>query len=312
MLSPMLVPLDGTPESESALPMVRTLARCTGAEILLLRVVGDTTCHVAESEAVAQLEWTAAELRGDGLAVRTDVLRGDPAERIVEIACRIAGLVVMATREGRGLGRLLFGSVAERVVARSAVPVLLCQPGGRRPTRLRTLLVPVDGTEGDLAALEAAVGLADAAGAGLFLLHVVVPLYLYAPSNDPLGGISLNPYVEQDWDDAARHGAQAYVDGLVRLAGRLGVDAEGCAVPGPVADTIVGAAGWTRADLIVMSTHARTGAARALHGSVADAVVHAADHAVLLVHRDTPASRRSPAGWTPPAAPRADESTVSG
>jgi nucleotide-binding universal stress UspA family protein len=294
MLSRLLVPLDGTPESEGALPLARILARCTGAEILLLRVVAADASHAAESEAVAHLEWTAADLRGHDLAVRTDVLRGDPVGQVVAAARRIADLVVIATRERGGLARLLFGGVAERVVAAGQVPVLLCQPDGRRPTRLRTLLVPVDGTEGDLAALAAAVELADAAGAGLFLLHVVVPLQLYAPTRDPMGGIMLSPYVEQECDDAARHGAQAYVDGLVRLAGRRGVDAEGCAVPGPVAETIVGAAGWTRADLVVMSTRARAGLARALHGSVAGAVVRLGDHPVLLVHRAAPAARAAP------------------
>jgi nucleotide-binding universal stress UspA family protein len=283
MVSQLLVPLDGTPESEVALEPARALARSCGAEIVLLRVMPHSATHAEESEAVGHLEWTAAELRGRDVAVETEVRRGEPAEQIVAAACLGPGLVVMATHGRAGIGRVLFGSVAEQVVARSTVPVLLQRPGGRRVAAFETLLVPVDGTEADWDALGAALVLARATGARLFLLHVVLPLQMYAPSADPFLGVSATPYVEREWDETAQRGAQEYVEGLADVARRGGVKAEASAIPGPVVETIVDAAEWTHADLIVMRTHGRTGASRALHGSVADAVVRAVDRGVLMV-----------------------------
>jgi nucleotide-binding universal stress UspA family protein len=283
MFSQLLVPLDGTSESEVALEPACALARSSGAEIVLLRVMPGSASHAEETEAVGHLEWTAAELRTRDVAVGTEVRRGDPAEQIVDAACLGPRLVVMATHGRAGLGRVLFGSVAERVVAHSPVPVLLRRPGGRRLTVFETLLVPVDGTDADWDALGAALVLARATGARIFLLHVVLPLRLYAPSADPFLGLSATPYVEREWDETAQRGAQEYVEGLADVANRGGVKAEATAIPGPVVETIVDAAEWTHADLIVMSTHGRTGASRALHGSVADAVMRAVDRGVLMI-----------------------------
>ena len=283
MSSQLLVPLDGTPESEAALDPACALARSTGAEIVLLRVMSLSASHAEESEAVGHLEWSAAELRARDVAVGTEVRRGDAAEQIVEAAGRGPRVVVMATHGRAGLGRVLFGSVAERVVAHSLVPVLLRRPGGRRVAAFETLLVAVDGTDADWDALGAALVMARATGARLFLLHVVLPLQLYAPSADPFLGVSATPYVEREWDETARRGAQEYVEGMAEVAKRGGVKAEGSVIPGPVVETIVDAAGWTGADLIVMSTHGRTGPSRAIHGSVADAVMRAADRCVMLI-----------------------------
>ena len=281
--SRVLVPLDGTPESAIALEPACALARSSGAEIALLRVVPEAGSHAEGPLAVGYLEWTAAELRDEGFDARAEVRRGDAAEQIV-VAVAEAELLVMATHGRAGLSRVLFGSVAERVVAHSPVPVLLCRPGGSRLTVIERLLVAVDGTDGDWAALGAALEMARATGARLSLLHMVLPLQLYAPSADPFGGFSATPYVEREWDETARRGAQQYVEGLAEVARRGGVAAESRATTGPVVETIVDAAGRTAADLIVMSTHGRTGAARAIHGSVADAVMRAVDRGVLLVH----------------------------
>jgi nucleotide-binding universal stress UspA family protein len=128
----------------------------------------------------------------------------------------------------------------------------------------------------------------------MLLLHLVVPLYLYAPTADPFGAVLPGPHAEQEWDEAARRGARAHVDALAEQVVRLGVEAEGCALSGPVAETIVGAAEHARADVIVMSTHARTGPARAFYGSIAAAVVRGSGRPVLLVRRD--ASTWAPGG----------------
>ena len=132
-----------------------------------------------------------------------------------------------------------------------------------------------------------AVGLAEASGASLRLLHVVVPIpnYFY-------GAYAFNgeTYVDPAWDEEARLSAQTYVDGLaVRLrGGGLAVDTEVFIAPS-VANAIADVAEVRGVDLIVMSTEALTGAARAVLGSVADAVVRTARCPVLLLRREPPA-----------------------
>jgi nucleotide-binding universal stress UspA family protein len=95
--------------------------------------------------------------------------------------------------------------------------------------------------------------------------------------------------VDPAWDEEARLSAQTYVDGLAaRLrSGGLTVETEVCIAPS-VADAIADIAEARGIDLIVMSTEALTGAARAVLGSVADAVVRAARCPVLLLRREPP------------------------
>jgi nucleotide-binding universal stress UspA family protein len=288
MFTKLLVPLDGTPEAAVAVLPALTLARATGASVHLIRVsraaLGVPPVDEA-AEAELGLERVAAELAADGVAVGTQVRRGDPAEEIVaEARQRDADLIVMATHGRAGLGRAVIGSVAERVLAHAPVPVLVLRPGGHRMAHLRTLLVPLDATPGGAHALGAALGLARATGAGLVLLQVQLTAYAGDPA---LGGAAFT-YIDPAWDEEARQAAQGYVDRMAERLRRAGVVAEGRAILGDVAATIEATAEDVDADLIVMNTHALTGPARALLGSVADAVVRTSHRPVLLVRRDAP------------------------
>jgi nucleotide-binding universal stress UspA family protein len=101
---------------------------------------------------------------------------------------------------------------------------------------------------------------------------------MYAPD--------VGTYIDPLWDDESQASAQRYVDGLAARLQEAGVRAEGRALVGDVAATIAQTAAQVDADLIVMSTHALTGPARAVLGSVADEVVRIAHHPVLLVQRE--------------------------
>ena len=84
-----------------------------------------------------------------GLQVETCVRRGKPGtEIIVAAAEHHADLVIMTTHGRSGLARAFLGSVAQRVVATSPVPVLLLRPGGHLMSRLGVILVAVDGSLG--------------------------------------------------------------------------------------------------------------------------------------------------------------------
>jgi nucleotide-binding universal stress UspA family protein len=287
MFKKLLAPLDGSGESAVALPLARTLAKATGAEILLLRVIPEQLLGpepVAQAEAENSLAAIAKELAAAGVRVSTAVQAGaNPAAEIVTAAQRHgADLIVMATHGRAGLARAVLGSVAERVTAESPVPLVLLRPGGDRVAHLTTLLVPVDGSPGGSLALGLAVPLARPSGARIVLLDVVGSVLQYAGVM-AISTTALTP--DPAWDDEALAAARGYVERLAARLQQAGISAEGRALLGRTGETIVDTADAVGADLIVMSTHALTGPARTILGSTADEVVRTARRPVLLLRR---------------------------
>ena len=131
MFNSILVPLDGTAESNCALPVARTIARVSGGSITLVRA-----CVSGEDQAQVQAETTriAAELSGEQhLTVRVEVGSGDPVSEILtQATANRADLIVMRTHGRSGIERMVLGSVTQRVLGHCQVPVLLVRPGGRR------------------------------------------------------------------------------------------------------------------------------------------------------------------------------------
>ena len=133
MYKKILVPLDGSPVAEQILPEVKKLAKLTGAEIQLLRVVWahtlpgadptDKEIHVVQ-EAEKYLEDIQAGLEKEGFDASVHVRYGHDAGEILEHS-KLVDLLAMCTHGRTGLGRWTLGSVAERVVRHSGKPVLL-------------------------------------------------------------------------------------------------------------------------------------------------------------------------------------------
>src|SRR5689334_3082215 len=158
MFTNMLVPLDGTPLSNAALPLARTVAQATGGTTSLLRVIKPSD-DATRAQVTDDLKRIARELTVGEPPVRSVVREGeDIAHEIVEeIQQQSVDLVIMCTRGHAGLERAVLGSVTQDVLANSRVPIMLLRPGGRRTTHIRKLLVPVDGSPGGTLALGIAV-----------------------------------------------------------------------------------------------------------------------------------------------------------
>lgn len=128
----ILVPLDGSTLAEAVIPIVEALARAHQAELLLLRAIaGDSgPIEFEESEAESYLLRVSGQLQDRGLArVRWEVWPAKADHAIAEAATRNQVDLIAMTREGRtGLGRLLLGSVAERVLTAVTIPVVLWRP----------------------------------------------------------------------------------------------------------------------------------------------------------------------------------------
>jgi nucleotide-binding universal stress UspA family protein len=136
----ILVPLDGSRLAESALGEAIQLSGA-GATLVLLRAAEATRVPMADPtdaqvavvrEAEAYLEAIAQRARAAGAAqVETSVWYGAAGDAIVE-AARVRGidLIVMSSHGRSGLGRLVFGSVAETVLRGTTTPILLLRPSG--------------------------------------------------------------------------------------------------------------------------------------------------------------------------------------
>jgi len=140
----ILVPLDGSPLAERALPFAMALAQKFGSQIILLRAldipvatvppvypevslawVGEAREH-AHREAESYLEARLDELRQQGVEAKTLSRDGSPAEEVINTAtAEDVDLIVMSTHGRGGLARWTFGSVADKVARHGPCPVLL-------------------------------------------------------------------------------------------------------------------------------------------------------------------------------------------
>ncbi len=124
----LLVALDGSPLAEQALEPALALARLLEAPCTLLRVVEAHEIHQVQVEAEAYLKHLAGRLREQSLQVRSRVVvAGNVAEAIATEA-QAGDLIVLATHGRGGVRRLLLGSVADKVIRSSTVPVLVYRP----------------------------------------------------------------------------------------------------------------------------------------------------------------------------------------
>ncbi|HEY7295654.1 MAG TPA: universal stress protein [Dehalococcoidia bacterium] len=128
----ILVPLDGSPLAEVALPVAERLAKRLTATIVLVSVAPPPESAAQTAEArdllIRQLEPAVERLRGLPVEERLELL-GEPAEGIVQVAREEdVAMIVMATHGRSGLSDLVQGSTAEAVLRRSPVPVTLVRP----------------------------------------------------------------------------------------------------------------------------------------------------------------------------------------
>lgn len=136
----VLVALDGSPSAEAVLRFLLEIAGPLDMTVALLRVLEPVPPVVIEGtrhmvvedvesrrrDAEEYLAPIAAELRKQGVDVSFQVRRGRPAEEILAAAREgHVDLIAMATHGRTGLGRLLFGSVAEAVLRHAPVPVFM-------------------------------------------------------------------------------------------------------------------------------------------------------------------------------------------
>ena len=275
----ILVPLDGSKETEAILPEIQRLATLQDRVHLLHVVppvhapVGLSVQHVLGflDQALAYLQITRTKWLPDQRGL--DLVRaGDPAQEILGAALeKNVNLIAMATRGRSGLQRFLLGSVASEIVRKSQLPVLLARPDLRILARpIQKILLAVEGTEAPADLLETVKSLAGTAKADIILFHAVPPVQDPAPQWAPPVPLSIL--------NGPGHRLQELADRLEQQ----GYAAWPVVCQGPPVEEILGHAARLDVDLIAMATHARTGLERIFEGSVAEGVLKHAACPVLL------------------------------
>jgi nucleotide-binding universal stress UspA family protein len=300
MIATILVPLDGSPFAEAALPSAQWIASRTGARLHLFHAHQPVPVFVGVAEALASapspdpgaikqernyLEDTAKRLGSvGGGAVVTDFAEGPAGAEIVEEAVRIgADLIVMATHGRGALGRLWLGSVADHVVRHAGVPILLIRPQapntpGDAP-EIRSIVVPIDLSAVSRTILDPVIEFARLAKARVTLLYVVERFFQTMEPGVPYP-IPQDPGIAE----LQRADAKCMLENAARALREQGIDVSTRVViatnaAAGVLDTLE----KPGHDLVALATHGAGGIRRLLLGSVAEQVIKGASKRVLVV-----------------------------
>lgn len=299
MFSRIMVPLDGSPLAEAVLPYATLLAKACSAQIDLVSVLDTGGLHAepqhqatidqvaerAQLEAETYLNDVTNRLEAQKLTVQSNVLLGRPAETLASYAeSSGADLIAMSTHGRSGIGRWLIGSVTDRVLHLSSIPMLIIRPAETAPAaepRIGTILVPLDGSNLSESALPYARDLARRLRARVVLVQAL------EQALGAVGDLASEPMlidVTADAEAAAKHRLSGIADGL--RAGNL--ICEVIVLTGQPAASIVELASHQSDGMIVMTSHGRSGLGRAFLGSVTDRVVQGSRGPVLVIRPPQP------------------------
>jgi nucleotide-binding universal stress UspA family protein len=292
----ILVPLDGSALAKHALRYARALVGVSGSITLLqvlrtpepirdaagIEIVPAEIAREWTAKAAHEyLEKTADHLRSSfssPITVDTVISTGDIAEEILNTATKTHATSIVMSSHARGaVGRAAFGSVADRVARTATIPVVIVNPDqnvtGQDIPSLRRLIVPLDGSERSRGALGVAQSLAQHLSASLYLVHVIDTFSSYMA----VSGMPVSPSLVEEWYAEARR----ELDDAVRSVSNQGVTVTSDIFQGNTVQNLCDIA--RPGDLIVMTSHGRSGFTRWLLGSVAEKLVRVAPVPVCLV-----------------------------
>jgi len=289
MFERILIPLDGSALAESVLIHARRLLSPNDGELLLLQVVTLPPSTEADAGEPLDLLWARAteylqnvsgRLSSEGFRVRSRVVEGFPANQILSVAKRDkATLIAMSTHGRTGLSRWVFGSVTEKVLRASPIPVLAIPsflgiggdavPREARELPFRKILAPIAAEELSLEILTPLAEFARRFGSTVRLLHVCEGPECAVPTHEMRLAFERLRKEKVPVEPLLQRG-----DPAVRIL-------ETCREEG--------------ADLIAMTTHGRSGVSRWVMGSVAEKVLWASNVPLLVVRPVQKRARVRPA-----------------
>ena len=304
----MLVPLDGSPLAEVVLPYARALASRFNLDLALIYVADkrdskslllpqayvDRTADTIRREVAQDRRKRSGDIQGTRVAkVSGEVSVGSPAEEILRHAdANDIDLILMATHGRSGISRWVMGSVADRVLRSSRIPVLLAR--ARIPQDIAnnewpsTILVPLDGSGLSELVLPHVVALAKQPNARttevtlLMTCELVVPRFPSPESVAGWGEIAAKDMMK------SKNSARKYLARIEKQLNDSGVKVGSQVLDGQPAEEIIHYASKKAFSLIAMTTHGSSGLSRWAYGSVAEKVLLAASSPMLLVRPAPP------------------------
>jgi len=303
MYSQVVILLDGSELAEGVLPHVLEVIRGRKSRVHLLSVApltrgispavpdGRLTTisaqdegHYVERELEGYLRTVASKLEPVAAEVRVNVRFGRPADEILTFVGDVeADLIAMSTHGRSGIGRWVFGSVANQVLRGTACPVLLVRAGQAQSCiPYQRILVPLDGSELAEQIVPYVKALVRSSHTRVFLVSVLttgiadrtVALLTSYPPGLQLATTALHHAEVQ---------LQSYLRSVAAVLREVGAVVHTAVRQGSPADEILAYADEVEADLISMTTHGFSGSSRWVYGNVAGKVLQGACNPVLLV-----------------------------
>ncbi len=302
MFKHLLIPLDGSPLSELALPAAVYLAKTLNAEVTLLHLIehnAPAEVHHARhlrtpDEAYAYLNETGRRVFPPELHVKSHVHTAEVSDVARSIADHInelgPDLIVMCTHGRSGPRRWLFGSNAQQVIAVGKKPVLLIpamQSGTAATFDCKRILVPLDGNPDHERGLRVAAELAQASAASVHLVLDIPKLETLRGEKAATG--KLLPRTTAALLEISQQNGEEYLSRLRSDLQALGVSATSEVSRGDPVTAIVDAARRISADLLVLGTHAKTGMDAFWSGSLTSTIAGRSPMPLLLVPIEQPA-----------------------
>jgi len=300
MYSKILVPLDGSQLAECVLPHVQALAGVPGnVEVTFLYVVPPLDAPMVKAAYKKKIEDESMAAAQSYLKKLTSkaafkahssgqVLVGKPAETIVKYAAsQKMDLVVMATHGRSGIGHWVYGSVAEKVVHAAKVPIWLVKASDNKAAygkKKLSVLVTLDGSK-----------VAESVLPHLKEVHRQLPgnkwdIILMRVCEIFSQPINYPPPMSMNWDEYLKYEKnkckEICLNYLGEVQDKLDIDRKALRIEVPEgnpAETLISYANKNSVDLIIMSTHGRTGISKWAFGSIAEKVLRGADCPILLI-----------------------------
>ncbi|MDA0735020.1 MAG: universal stress protein [Chloroflexi bacterium] len=306
MYSRIIVPLDGSPLAERALPYVRMFAEKLTVPIQLLQAYSPTPSELSDSDHGRYLDQMDAALQDraydylnqvkssipDAKAeISCLVQPGDPASCIVaESEADPEALVVMSTHGRSGIGRWVLGSVTDKVLHATRNPLWIIRSQhdiSSDEVGLKTIVVALDGSPIAEQILPHVVFLSKSLGFNIKLVRARPSMqeYQHYMESHLLGGgatVYTGPY--EVFSKEADAKAMDYLHDVRMKLQRQGIwSIEEDLIKEHAPEAIIESVGHDSDKMVAMTTHGRSGIPRWLLGSVTDRVVRHAGVPVLVV-----------------------------
>ncbi len=286
----IMVPLDGSELAEKALPYVKSIAGLKKSNVTLfavsLTVFVDRRDHLFAS----YVEAKAKELNEEGIKATAATSYGDVTREILKYANNHKmDLIIMATHGYSRAKQWMFGSITQKILYGTEIPVLLVKP--KSPivsAEFNRILVPVDGSPFSESTFPYVVGLTKNTNKETLLLHICEP-----PIVPSYGSRPINPTWKKNrddmWDEMAKL-STTYLKKTTAALKNKGIKVKSRVIKaqtGEVAKTIMQVSKEENIDLIISAIQGRSGVSRWAYGSIARKIVEESSQPILLIRPAT-------------------------